>query len=131
MKKLNNKGASVLGTLLLIVIIVAIAAVVYIVMNWKGAGKGEGTGDETKSSVESTEEEKTEIIIKIDEQNIFVDAEQCKDVAELAEKINKIQSGGNTKKYVLDDSNAIKSTADEVKATLQSLKESVGIDIDL
>lgn len=131
MKKLNNKGASVIGTIIFLLIVVAIAAVVYIVLNWKGPGKGEGTGDETKSSVESTEEEKTEIIIKIDEQNIFVDAEQCKDVAALTEKINTIQANGNTKKYVLDDSNAIKATADEVKAALQSLKESVGINIDL
>lgn len=131
MKKLNNKGASLIGTIIFLLIVVAIAAVVYIVLNWKGPGKGEGTGDETKSSVESTEEEKTEIIIKIDEQNIFVDAEQCKDVAELTEKINTIQANGNTKKYVLDDSNAIKATADEVKAALQSLKDSVGINIDL
>ena len=133
-KKQKKRKRGFFGSLFTLLFIVLLLAVIYLLLTSKGFGFGKGDGeknDNGSSTEVTTEAEKNEITILVDEQKIFLDGEECKDANDLKDKITKLQSSGNTKPYVLDDSNAIKSTADEVKDVLQSLKDGIGIDIEL
>lgn len=135
-KKQKKHKRGFFGSLFTFLFILLLLAVIYLLLTSKGFGFGKGDGekndDEKGPSTEvTTETEKNEITILVDEQKIFLDGEECKDANDLKDKISKLQSSGNTKPYVLDDSNAIKSTADEVRDVLQSLKDGIDIDIIL
>lgn len=103
-----------------------------------GLGGGTGSGIGINKAEETTSEQETEkenqandvITIKIDEETIYLDDKECKDVEELKDKISKLQASGNEKKYVFEHEYAIKKIADEVYSELHNLQDTLNLNID-
>lgn len=121
--------------------IIIIAVVVLILISCLTIGKaGFGTGDGSEKGnqvLDSITEEKQaimqqdrKVIIKIDEDKVYVEEEKCTDVEDLKDRIIKINSQENDTQYVLEHEYAIKATYDEVMQTLLNLEETLGISID-
>lgn len=118
-----------------VIIIVMIISVVLLISVHIGGGKGNGNGESSQVINELTEENKSEelkntkVIIKVEEDKIYVDGEECADIEELKDRIKKINSQKNDIKYVFEHEYAIKATYDEVKHTLDDLEKVLEINI--
>ena len=123
-----------------VIIIVAIVAILAsgLAIGLKGCGTGDGNGDgngdqalnaitEEKKDEESQNEE---VIIKVEENKIYFGEEECADVDDLIDRINKVCSQKKDIQFVFEHEYAIKSKYDEVKRTLIDLEETWGISID-
>ena len=101
----------------------------------RGFGTGDGSGDGNQILDMSIEDKKdevgrdNEIIIKVEENKIYIGEEECADIEDLTDKIIKISSQENTK-YVFEHEYAIKATYDEVKQALINLEDTLEISID-
>lgn len=71
-----------------------------------------------------------EIIIRVEENKIYVGEEECDDAKDLADKISKISSQQKETEYIFEHEHAIKATYDEVMQTLNNLEETLEIKID-
>lgn len=113
------------------------------IVGLRGHGTGDGNGGGNQATEVSSEEMKeTEVqnevkvvddnvIIRVEENQIYVGEEECAGVEELADKISKINSQqGKDARFVFEHEYAIKATYDEVKQTLIDLEETLGISID-
>lgn len=95
------------------------------------AEEKEEINDEVQVNEESKEElQDKEVIIRVEENHIYVGEEECEDVEDLKNKISVICSQGKDIKYTFEHEYAIKATYDEVKQTLINLEETLGIFID-
>lgn len=121
-----------------IVAAVGVLAVAYagLTIGFGGFGAGRGSGDgnqvlsvfaEDKKDEEPRDEE---VIIKVEENKIYVGEEECAGIEDLTDKISKIHSQGKDTKYIFEHEYAIKATYDEVRAALIKLEETLGIDIN-
>lgn len=104
-----------------------------------GTGDGSGEGNQVKSAFaeekkneepQDEEPQDKEVIIKVEENKIYVGEEECADIEDLTDRISKISSQGKDTKYVFEHEFAIKATYDEVKQTLMNLEETLEISID-
>ena len=98
-----------------------------------GDGSGEGTQELTVDVKEERQEEESqskEVIIRVEEDQVYVDEEECADLEDLSDRISKINSQEKSVKYIFEHEYAIKATYDEVKKTLLNLEETLGITID-
>lgn len=127
-KKPRRKGL----LFLIIVLIVVIAALGL----WKGlglgagSGGGPGSGDSSSgdSEVVSTSEDSGGVsVIRITENDIYLDDVKLMDAAELKEKIT---AAGNGKSYKLVHDTAIKDTYDKVKNVLSEVQDALKLEID-
>lgn len=100
-----------------------------------GTGGGSGKGTQILNAIteekkdESSQKKNEEVIIKVEEDKIYVAEEECKDVEDLKEKIKIINANGESKKYFFEYEYAIKATYDEVRKALFDLEETLGISI--
>lgn len=100
-----------------------------------GTGNGSGEGNQ-KLAVAVKEDQKKEtlqnkeIIIKVEENQVYVGEETCVDLEDLSDKISKINSQEKNIKYIFEHEYAIKATYDDVKKTLLNLEETLGISVD-
>ncbi len=114
-----------------------------IIVGLRGHGTGDGSGGGNQGTEVSSEEMKetevqnetevrdNNVIIRVEENQIYVGEEECVGVEELADKISKINSRqGKEARFVFEHEYAIKATYDEVKQTLIDLEETLGISID-
>ena len=122
-------------------ILLVLGGGVIIGLGGHGTGNGSGGGNQvTEVSTEEMKETEVEneaeaqdnnIIIRVEENQIYVGEEECAGVEELADKISKINSQqGKDARFVFEHEYAIKATYDEVKQTLTDLEETLGISID-
>lgn len=136
-KRRRRKHGGLILILLLIIIILILILVLFDPFGWGGgsgflgnSGSGSTSGDNSSTtSVESdtSSEVSDTIVIKIDENTILIDGEECVDENALKEKIIDI---GTAKKYELDHSTAIKETYDKVKGVLTELQDALNIEVD-
>lgn len=121
---------------LILVVIVIIIISAGLVCCHLGSGEGSGNGEvgqiinELTEENESEELKNTKVIIKVEEDKIYVDGEECADIEELKDRIKKINSQKNDIKYVFEHEYAIKATYDEVKHTLDDLEKVLEINIE-
>ena len=121
---------------LILVVIVIIIISAGLVCCHLGSGEGSGNGEagqiinELTGENESEELKNTKVIIKVEEDKIYVDEEECADIEELKDRIKKINSQKNDIKYVFEHEYAIKATYDEVKHTLNDLEKVLEINIE-
>lgn len=124
-----------------IIIAVIIAVLVFgcvgaVAIGLKGFGTGNGTGDGNQILSAFAEEKQDEepqgkeVIIKVEENRVYVGEEECTDIKDLTDKISKINSQGNDTEYIFEHEYAIKATYDEVRKTLMNLEETLGISIN-
>lgn len=122
--------------IIIIVVIVLLLVCGGLTIGLGGFGTGDGSGDgnqilnafaEQKKDEEAQDEE---VIIKVEENKIYIGEEECADIEDLTDRINKISSQGKNTKYVFEHEYAIKATYDEVKRTLINLEETLGISVD-
>ena len=125
-----------MGRIIIIVVVIVLILTCGITFVLRGFGTGDGSGDgnqvinvhtEEKNDVELQDED---VIIKVEENKIYFEGEECADVEDLTDRISKISSQKKDMKYVFEHEYAIKSTYDEVKQTLINLEETLGISID-
>lgn len=103
-----------------------------------GIGRGFGTGNGAQilearveeNKDEETENEKREVIIKVEENRIYVDENECAGIEELKDAVKRINSQEANVKYVFEHEYAIKATYDEVNQALLDLEEVLGISVD-
>lgn len=134
-KRRRRRHGGLILILLLIIIILILILVLFNPFGWGGGSgflgnSGSNSGDNSSTvSVESdtSSEVSDTIVIKIDENTILIDGEECADENALKEKITDI---GTTKKYELDHSTAIKETYDKVKNVLTELHDALNIEVD-
>jgi len=122
-----------------------IIIIVVIVLGLVGAGLtiglgGFGTRDDSgdgnqvlsafAEEKQNEEPQEKEVIIKVEENKIYVGEEECTGIEDLTDRISKISSQGKEVKYIFEHEYAIKATYDEVKKTLMNLEETLGISID-
>ena len=122
--------------IIIIVVIVLVLACVGLTIGLGGFGTGDDSGDGNQV-LSAFEEEKQdeepqdkEVIIRVEENKIYVGEEECAGIEDLTDRISKISSQGKDTEYVFEHENAIKATYDEVKETLMNLEETLGISID-
>lgn len=131
-----RKNDLIMGKIIIVIVIVLILAVGGLTIGLGGFGTGDGSGDGNQVlnaiAEEKNEEEQQdkEVIIRVEENKIYVGEEECADVEDLTDRICKISSQGKDTKYVFEHEYAIKATYDEVKQTLINLEETLGISID-
>lgn len=107
-----------------------------VIIGKRGFGIGDGSKDGNQVIISTliykkdTEAKNQEIIIKVEEDKIYVGEEECKDAKDLADKISKISSQQKEAEYIFEHEYAIKATYDEVMQTLINLEETLGIKID-
>lgn len=122
--------------MIIIVMIVLILGYGGLTIGLGGFGTGDGSGDGKQVLNAFAEEKKNEepqhkeVIIKVEENKIFVDGEECADIQDLTDRISKISSREKETKYVFEHEYAIKATYDEVRQILINLEETLGISID-
>ena len=132
--------------IIIIVVIVLVLACVGLTIGLGGFGTGDDSGDgnqvlsafeEEKQDEEPQDKDKIdadsqnqEIIIRVEENKIYVGEEECAGIEDLTDRISKISSQGKDTEYVFEHEYAIKATYDEVKETLMNLEETLGISID-
>lgn len=121
------------GLLFLIIVLIIVIAALGL---WKGlglgsgSGGGSGSGDNSASDFEvvSTEEDSGRFsVIRIMENDIYLDDVKLTDAAELKEKITAAGSG---KSYRLVHDTAIKDTYDKVKNVLSEVQDALKLEID-
>lgn len=101
-----------------------------------GFGTGDGSGDGNQVLNASAEEKQDEapqdkkVIIRVEENKIYIGEEECANIEDLIDRISKINSQGTDTEYIFEHEYAIKATYDEVKKTLMDLEETLGISID-
>lgn len=114
---------------IIIFIIVLVLVCVGLTIGLGGFGTGEGSGDGNQvlsTFVEEKQDKKTqdkEVIIKVEENKIYVGEEECTGIEDLTNRISKISSQGKDAEYIFEHEYAIKATYDEVKETLMNLEE--------
>lgn len=124
-----------LAIVIIVVIIVVFGLGISIGKHGFGTGNGNGEGTQ-QLTVDVKEEHKEEtpqseeVIIKVEEDQMYVGEEECADLEDLSDKISKINSQDKDVKYIFEHEYAIKATYDEVKKTLLNLEETLGISID-
>jgi len=122
--------------IIIIIVILLILVCGGLTVGLGGFGTGNGSGDGNQVLNFFADEKKDEklqdkeVIIKVEEDKIYVGEEECADVEDLTDIISKISSEGKNTKYVFEHEYAIKATYDEVKQTLINLEEIWGISID-
>ncbi len=121
--------------IIVIVIVLVLACVgLTIGLGRFGTGDGSGDGNQVLSALpedkQDEERQDKEVIIKVEENKIYVSEEECTDVKDLTDKISKISSQRKDTKFVFEHEYAIKATYDDVKKTLMNLEETLGISID-
>lgn len=120
----------------IIIIVVIVLVLAYLTIGLGGFGTGDGSGDGNQVLNDLAEEKKDEesqdkeVIIKVEENKIYVGEEECAGIEDLTDRISKINSQGKETEYVFEHEYAIKVTYDEVKQTLINLEETLGISID-
>lgn len=95
-----------------------------------GSGKGNQVLDSIKEEKQAVTQQDQKVVIKIDEDKVYLDEEECTDIEDLKDRIVEINSQENVMQYVLEHEYAIKATYDEVIQTLFTLEETLGISID-
>lgn len=95
-----------------------------------GSEKGNQVLDSFSEEKQAVAQQDQEVVIRIDENKIYVGEEECTDIEDLKDRIVKINSQGNTTQYALEHEYAIKATYDEVVQVLFNLEETLGISID-
>lgn len=122
--------------IIIIVVIVLALACVGLTIGLGGFGTGDGSGDGNQLLSAIAEEKPREepednaVIIKVEENKIYVGEEECADIEDMTDRISKISSQEKDTEYVFEHEYAIKATYDEVKKTLMNLEETLGISID-
>lgn len=128
-------------TIIIIGILLVLGRGAIVGLRGHGAGDGSGGGNQV-TEVSSEEMKETEVqneaeaednnvIIRVEENQIYVGEEECTGVEELADKLSIINSRqGKDARFVFEHEYAIKATYDEVKQTLIDLEETLGISID-
>lgn len=121
------------GLLFLIIVLIVVIAALGL---WKGlglgagSGGGSGSGDSSPSDSEvvSTSEDSGGVsVIRIAENDIYLNDVKLADTAELKEKITV---AGNGKSYKLVHDTAIKDTYDKVKDVLSEVQDALKLEID-
>lgn len=121
---------------IIIVVIVFVLGCIGLTIGLSGFGTGDGSGDGNQVLSAFAEEKQDEnpqdkeIIIKVEENKIYVGEEECAGIEDLTDRISEISSRGKDTKYVFEHECAIKATYDEVMQTLMDLEEAWGISID-
>lgn len=130
------------GGLILVLILIIVILILFLLLfnpfGWGGGSgffgnKGNESGDNTGSSTSSTvisdtsSEVSDTVIIKITENTITIDGQECADENVLKEMVMAI---GTNKKYELDHSAAIKETYDKVKTVLTELQDALNIEVN-
>ena len=124
---------NIIGIVIVIVLILACSS---LVIGLGGFGTGDGTGEGRQVLSASTKEKQEakpqgkEVIIKVEENKIYIGEEECTSIEDLTDKISRINSQRETTEYVFKHEYAIKATYDEVKETLMNLEDTLGISID-
>ena len=122
--------------IIIIVVIVLALACVGLRIGLGGFGTGDGSGDGNQVLSAFAEEKQREepednsVIIKVEENKIYVGYEECADIEDMTDRISKISSQVKDTEYVFEHEYAIKATYDEVKKILMNLEETLGISID-
>lgn len=122
--------------IIIIVGIVLVFACVGLTIGLGGFGTGDGSGDGNQILSAFAEEKPREepednaVIIKVEENKIYVGEEECADIEDMTDRISKISSQEKDTEYVFEHEYAIKATYDEVKKTLMNLEATLGISID-
>ena len=119
----------------IVVVIAVVLGVIFIGKHGFGTGNGSGEGTQklTVDEKEDRREEESqneEVIIRVEEDQVYVGEEECTDLEDLSDKISKINSQEKNVKYIFEHEYAIKATYDDVKKTLLNLEETLGISID-
>lgn len=100
----------------------------------EGLGDGSKEGNQVLVASETdkidADSQNQEIIIRVEENKIYVGEEECDDAKDLADKISKISSQQKETEYIFEHEHAIKATYDEVMQTLNNLEETLEIKID-
>lgn len=118
-------------------IVLVVIAVVFVFMKY-GFGTG-GRGGEGKGEVEclnsdiddkEAEKKSSTIIVKVEDDKIYLNDELCNSVEELKDKIGKLESEETETKYMYDDEFGIKAIADEVEDAMHRLQDTLGIYIE-
>lgn len=122
--------------IIIIVVIMLVLTCVGLKFRLDGFGTGDGSGDGNQvlsAFAEENQDEEPqdkEVIIKVEENKIYIGEEECAGIEDLTDKISKISSQGKDTEYVFEHEYAIKATYDEVKETLMNLEETLGISIN-
>lgn len=125
------KKVIILGAIFLVLV-----AGVGLRIGFGGFGTGDGSGDGNQVLSASAEEKQDEapqdkkVIIRVEENKIYIGEEECANIEDLIDRISKINSQGTDTEYIFEHEYAIKATYDEVKKTLMDLEETLGISID-
>lgn len=125
------KNAIIIGAIFLVLV-----AGVGLKIGLGGFGTGDGSGDGNQVLSVSAEEKQDEepqdkkVIIRVEENKIYIGEEECANIEDLTDRISKISSQGKDTEYIFEHEYAIKATYDEVKNTLMNLEETLGISID-
>lgn len=124
---------------------VAIVAIIVLLLSCgigigvSGFGTGDGSGEGKQNLDDPTEEREekqdkkaqgTEVIIRVEENKIYVGEEECVDIEDFEDKISKISSQKVGARFVFEHEYAIKATYDDVKRSLINLEETLGISIN-
>lgn len=136
-KRRKKKHGGLILVLILVIIILLFVLLLFDPFGWgggsgffgnKGSESGDNTGSTTSSVISDTSSEMSDtVIIRISENTITIDGEECADENALKEKVIAISTA---KKYELDHSTAIKETYDKVKAVLTELQDALNIEVN-
>lgn len=120
--------------IIIVIVLVLLCAGLTIGLGGFGTGNGSGDGNQVLSAFaeekQDEEPQDKDVIIKVEENKIYVEEEECTSIEDLTDKISKISSQGKDAEYIFEHEYAIKATYDEVKETLMNLEETLGISID-
>lgn len=136
-KKHRRRHGGLILVLILIIVILILFLLLFNPFGWgggsgflgnKGNESGDNTGSSTSAVISDTSSEISDtVIIKISENTITIDGQECADENVLKEMVIAI---GTTKKYELDHSTAIKDTYDKVKSVLTELQDALNIEVN-
>ena len=136
-EKRRKRHGGLILVLILIIVILILFLLLFNPFGWgggsgffgnKGNESGDNTGSSTSSVISDTSSEISDtVIIRISENTITIDDEECADENALKEKVIAINTA---KKYELDHSTAIKETYDKVKAVLTELQDALNIEVN-
>ncbi len=120
--------------IIFVVILIFLACGVVIGKRGFDLGDGSKEGNQVLVASETdkidADSQNQEIIIRVEENKIYVGEEECDDAEDLADKISKISSQQKETEYIFEHEHAIKATYDEVMQTLNNLEETLEIKID-
>ena len=125
-------GKVIIGILIFIALVMGVIS-----FGKHGFGTGDGSREGTQELTVDVKEDRKEkelqnenVIIKVEEDHVYVGEEECADLEDLSDKISKINSQKKNVKYIFEHEYAIKATYDDVKQTLLNLEETLGISVD-